>query len=263
MHNEQQIDHLMTALLKGDWAALIETAVDDQITDLLSTLVLETSDEIVRQSATGALGALADIGIPGAVDALINVLERLQKSYAADIAAFYLVGCGDDLAAQALQQYLNDAHHPAHLPSVRALAEVGDPRAVEALIGIVSNSRQSTRHELVRVLGNYDDVRIVFPLLRLLHHDDERVQIAAKQGLESIVDKHAYGTLIEYLTHQDAQARRQAAIALGEIGSRRAIRPLMRLAESDTDPQVCQAIHDALVKLGAPDLPFATPGQSA
>ena len=260
MHAQQKIDHLMSALLKGDWDALIESAAHDQTTDLLRAMVYETHDEIVRQAATGALGALAEIGIPGAVQALIEVLEGLQNSYAVDIAAFYLVGCGDDFAARALQRYLEDPHHDGHLPAVRALAEVGDPRAIEPLIAIINNSRLATRHELVRVLGAYDDVRVVFPLLRLLHHDDARVQAAARQGLELIADKHAYGTLIEYLTHPDSQSRRQAAIALGEIGSPRAVRPLTRLAEGDTDPRVCQAIRDALYKLGAPYQPLAVQG---
>ncbi len=217
---------------------------------LLRVTVLSAGDEIVRQAATGALGALAEIGVPGAVDALIAVLEGLHQSYALDIAAFYLVGSGDDRAAKALSRYMRNPHHNAHFSAVRALAEVGDPRAIEPLIAIINNSRQATRHELVRVLGSYDDVRVVFPLLRLLHHEDERVRAAARQGLESMTDKHAYGTLIEYLTHPDAQARRQAAIALGEIGSQRAVRALIRLAKADPDPRVAQAFQDALVKLG-------------
>jgi len=250
MDKALKIDPMMVALLRGDWSALIESAATDETVALLQVIVLTSDDEIVRQSATGALGALAEIAVPGAVTALIAVLEGPRQSYALDIAAFYLVGCGDDRAAKALSRYLGNPHHTAHLPTVRALAEVGDPRAIEPLIVIINNSRQATRHELVRVLGSYDDVRVVFPLLRLLHHEDERVRAAARQGLESVSDKHAYGTLIEYLTHPDLQSRRQAAIALGEIGCKRAVRPLVRLVNENPDPRVSQAFHDALVKLG-------------
>lgn len=251
MNGAVHIDEMMVALLRGDWSALIESAESDETVVLLREIVLSSDDEIVRQAATGALGALAEIGTSGAVKALIAVLEGQRASYALDIAAFYLLGCGDDRAAQALRRYVGNPHHTAHLPAVRALAEVGDPRAIEPLIAIINNSRQETRHELVRVLGGFDDVRVVFPLLRLLHHEDERVRAAARQGLESVNEKHAFGTLVEYLTHPDAQTRRQAAIALGEIGCKRAIRPLSRLVYKDADPRVAQAFQDALHKLGA------------
>jgi HEAT repeat protein len=245
-----EVENLIQALRQGDWPAIIDSAVPETTIELLSAMIFESSDEIVRQAATGALGALAEIGAPGAVDALLKLLDELQGSYATDIAAFYLVGCGDSRAFARLQANLENPAGNGHAASVRALAEVGDPRAIEPLIAIINDSRIETRHELVRILGNYDDVRAVFPLLRLLHHDDARVAAAARQGLLSFAEKYAYGMLIEYLTHQDYSARRQAAIALGEIGSRRAIRPLIRVADSDTDVRVQQAIRDALQKLG-------------
>ena len=244
------VEKLIAALRRGDWGTVIETAANQSTVEVVLQIVFEATDEIVRQTATGALGALAELGVPGSVDALSSILEKLEKSYARDIAAFYLMGCGDTRAWNALQQALKNPHHNGHLSVVRALAEVGEPSAVEPLIGIINNSREETRHELVRVLGGYDDVRVIFPLLRLLHHDDERVCAAAKDGLMSFARKYAYGMLIEYLTHQDYSARRQAAIALGEIGSPRAIRPLVRVAESDEDDRVQQAIRDALQKLG-------------
>ncbi len=244
------IEQLIAALRRGDWTHVIESAAHEPTVALVKTITFETTDEIVRQTATGALGALAELGVPTAVAALSLILDTLEKSYARDIAAFYLVGCGDDRALALLHRALANPHHNGHLPAVRALAEVGDPRAIEPLIAIINSSREEPRHELVRVLGGYDDVRVIFPLLRLLHHDDERVQAAAKDGLMSFAMKHAYGMLIEYLTHQDYSARRQAAIALGEIGSPRAIRPLIRVADSDDDDRVQQAIRDALQKLG-------------
>jgi HEAT repeat protein len=246
VHNEQ----LLEALNKGDWNAMIEAAAEPETVSLLLSVVLSTRDEIVRQSATGALGSLAELMVPSAIDALLTVLTQLERSYARDIAAFYLVGCGDTRAAVALREILNDSRHAAHLPVVRALAEAGDPIAVDPLIAALNNSRLPVRHELVRVLGDYDDVRVVFPLLRLLHHEDERVAAAARHALHTFATKYAYGTLIEYLTHQDYTARRQAAIALGEIGSRRAIKPLIRLVDGETDGRVRQAIRDALHKLG-------------
>jgi hypothetical protein len=205
---------------------------------------------VVRQLVTGALGALAEVGTPGAVDALIAVLMSLKQSYARDIAAFYLVGCGDVQAEKTLRAALADMNHTAHLPVVRALAEVGDPAAIEPLVAAINYSRLSTRHELVRVLGEFDDVRAIFPLLRLLHHDDDRVQAAARQALSAFADKNAYGMLIEYLTHHDYMSRRQAAIALGEIGSPRAIKPLIRVSAVEKDERVHQAMNDALLKLG-------------
>lgn len=243
-------DELIAAAQRGDWEALIEAATDPQAVELLQDMVLDNRSEVGRQLATGALGALAEAGISGAVDALIGVLTMSKKSYARDIAAFYLVGCGDTRAEKTLQAALADMNHTAHLPVVRALAEVGDPRAIEPLAAAINYSRLATRHELVRVLGEFDDVRVVFPLLRLLHHDDERVQAAARQALSTVADKNAYGMLIEYLTHQDYMSRRQAAIALGEIGSPRAIKPLIRVAEAEKDDRVRQAMDDALLKLG-------------
>ncbi len=250
MNNEHNIEQLLKALLQGDWGALIDAGSHPETVHLLRSVVLDTKDEIVRQSATGALGALADLGVPGAVDALLAILAYLEKSYARDIAAFYLIGCGDTRAEALMQVILHDPHHNGHLAVVRALAEVGDPRAIDALIAAVNNSRVPTRHELVRVLGEYDDVRVVFPLLRLLHHEDERVIAAARHALSTFAEKYAYGMLIEYLAHQDYSSRRQAAIALGEIGSKRAVKPLLRMVHGEADERVQQAIGDALRKLG-------------
>lgn len=244
------IEALLSAMKRGDWTAIIDSAAQPETVVLLGSIVLETDDEIVRQSATGTLGALAEIGVPNAVDTLLNILTTLKESHAGDIAAFYLLGCGDARAEKALKQILNDPHHNGHLSVVRALAEVGYPDAIDPLIAILNNSRQPARHELVRLLGEYDDVRVVFPLLRLLYHEDERVQLAARHALMTFAEKYAYGMLIEYLTHRDYTARRQAAIALGEIGSKRAIRPLIRVADGENDERVQQAIHDALHKLG-------------
>jgi HEAT repeat protein len=245
------IEPLLSAMKQGDWAAVIEASAQPETVDLLCSVVLESDDEIVRQSATGTLGALAEFGVVGAVDALLHILTAgLQKSHAGDIAAFYLVGCGDSRAEEILQRILIDPHHVGHLSVVRALAEVGHHDAVDPLIAILNNSRMAVRHELVRLLGDYDDVRVVFPLLRLLYHDDERVQMAARHALMTFAEKYAYGMLIEYLTHRDYTARRQAAIALGEIGSKRAIKPLIRVADCENDVRVQQAIHDALHKLG-------------
>lgn len=243
-------DVLLAALRLGDWAAVIESASDAGTVDLLRGIVLDARDEIVRQSATGALGALAELGVTGAVRALTDILSQLKQSHAGDIAAFYLVGCGDTQAVDHLKKILNDPHHIGHVSTVRALAEVADPCAIDPLIAILNNSRHAARHELVRLLGDYDDVRVVFPLLRLLHHDEERVRLAARHALGTFVDKYTYGTLIEYLTHRDYTARRQAAIALGEIGSKRAIRPLIRMANAEVNILVRQAIFDALRKLG-------------
>jgi HEAT repeat protein len=243
-------DELILAVQRGDWATLIEAAENPETVALLQGVVLGSRDEVIRQLVTGALGALAEVGTPGAVDALITVVTTLKKSSARDIAAFYLVGCGDSQAARTLRAALGDMNHAAHLPVVRALAEVGDPAAIEPLVAAINYSRLATRHELVRVLGEFDDVRVVFPLLRLLHHDDERVQAAAHQALSTFAEKNAYGMLIEYLTHQDYMSRRQAAIALGEIGSPRAIKPLIRVAEVEKDERVHQAMNDALLKLG-------------
>ena len=244
------IEPLLSAMKQGDWAAVIEASAQPETVDLLCGVVLESDDEIVRQSATGTLGALTEFGVVGAVNALLNILTNLKKSHAGDIAAFYLVGCGDSRAQEILQRILIDPHHNGHLSVVRALAEVGHPDAVDPLIAIVNNSRMAVRHELVRLLGDYDDVRVAFPLLRLLYHEDDRVQMAARHALMTFAEKYAYGMLIEYLTHRDFTARRQAAIALGEIGSKRAIKPLIRVADGEDDVRVQQAIHDALHKLG-------------
>lgn len=244
------IEALLSAMKRGDWTAIIDAAAQPETVNLLACIVLETDDEIVRQSATGTLGALAEFGVADAIDALLNILAALKQSHAGDIAAFYLVGCGDSRADKALKQILTDPHHTGHLSVVRALAEVGYPDAVDPLIAILNNSRLPVRHELVRLLGDYDDVRVVFPLLRLLYHEDERVQVAARHALLTFGEKYAYGMLIEHLTHRDYTARRQAAIALGEIGSKRAIKPLIRVADGENDERVQQAIYDALHKLG-------------
>jgi HEAT repeat protein len=59
----------------------------------------------------------------------------------------------------------------------------------------------------------------------------------------------AVESVLTFLGDKDAQLRRRAATALGDLGDGRAREPLTQLASTDPDPEVRKAAEEALPKL--------------
>lgn len=80
--------------------------------------------------------------------------------------------------------------------------------------------------------------------------DDDIVQRVVDLGEAG--SSSAVPELVEALAHTNGNVRRLAASALGKIGDRRAVAPLLKLLEHESQPQVRQYAVKALGKIGDP-----------
>ena len=123
-------------------------------------------------------------------------------------------------------------------PHVRrqAAAKLGaskEVRAIKPLIVALKDQDQRVRATAANVLGEIGDVRAVEPLVAALQDNNFAVQGAAMKALKQI-GPAAVGGLVEILHDPDAGMRQAAAGALGRIGHRQAVGPLIKtLADSE------------------------------
>jgi N,N-dimethylformamidase len=83
-----------------------------------------------------------------------------------------------------------------------------------------------------------------------LRDEGSDVRMAAIHSTALWRDSGAVKPLIEILASDDARLRRLAAMALGRIGDRRAVRPLLAAGLAKTDPFLQHAITYALYEIG-------------
>ncbi|MBI3948487.1 MAG: hypothetical protein HY321_21415 [Armatimonadetes bacterium] len=159
---------------------------------------------------------------------------------------------------------------------VRAAAEQlvrsADARAIEALQAEVARAcrqgetpflrlRRRRLESICRALGGSGSRKAVGPLVNALGDWDARVRLAAARALARMpaIASGAVGPLIGALQDSDARVCELAALALGGIGDRRALGPLIRvLGDRPADAgdavagRLDHAAGDALAALGAP-----------
>jgi len=104
---------------------------------------------------------------------------------------------------------------------------------VPALAELLKAENPRLRREAIRLLAHLKDKRAVMPLRHALKSDDANIRLTALRSLTSLNDIDG---LIETLSHNDVQMRREAVIALKRLGDERAVEPLCdKLKDSDKE----------------------------
>jgi len=135
--------------------------------------------------------------------------------------------------------------------ATRALAELGDKRAVDPLIDVLEHDADLyVRRDAAEALGKLGDARAIAPLCRALGDRDYPVVAPAAAKALASFGGAAFEPVLAQFRSGDKPHRYGAAIALGEIGDKRAIAPLLEYKTSDF--QESQAISEALAKLRDP-----------
>lgn len=179
---------------------------------------LDDRSEIVRATAAGQLGQL---GSADAVGALVDRLSRDKRPFVRKTAAYALGEIGDNSASEALVARLSkEKDKEARAALATALGAIGGDRAAAALAGLLREKDPFLRREAARGLGAIRSVAAVSALLDRLASDGE------------------------------AEVRRAAAHALGDIGEARA-RPALEAALHDPDAYVSEEAWQALGRMGA------------
>lgn len=147
--------------------------------------------------------------------------------------------------------------------AANALRLLGDSLAVESLIDALKDHSYRVRRAAAKALGEIGDARAVSALLSILRHHDFDTREGAAIALGNLRAQDAVSHLCALLESDDSHmVRRAAATALGLIGDKRAVEPLLRHLERRnryyTDArrgianQEFQAAARALGKIGDP-----------
>lgn len=178
---------------------------------------LSDPDPRVREAAAEVLAVLRH---PAAVPGLGRALEDSEASVRA-AAALALGSSRSPDASSFLLGHLDDNDPEVRHAVLSALEQLGDPRAVVPLIGRIQEQRATLRRQAAAALGSLGDVR-------------------------------AASALIVALADGDAGVRAAAAKSLGELRADDAVWSLKALLETEADPNVQDAVLEALGAVGSP-----------
>ena len=211
-------------------ASLLHALRELRLPDSLGAALLgaDNADERVRLAAVGLLGWLKD-------PAALPVLERL--------AASDPVVSVRRAAAGAL-----------------GLAQGRESAVLPALLSALRDDAWQVREEAAATLGKLRLPDSVEPLIEALSDGYWQVRLIAARALGRLKDRRATEALIrDALTQDKVNLRKEAAIALGEIGDVRALSAL-QVAADDADPEVRKMARLAIAHLVASAHQSKTPG---
>jgi HEAT repeat protein len=217
-------------------------------------------------TAQAASDALVKIGRP-AVSPLRLALED-QNFILRRRAAETLGRLGPEAASAAsvLVETLFDPQPDVHAAAEDALLKIGDA-AFPALVHGLSLKGSSERQMIIDLLPRFG-ARANTPLIHVLRKDpDPYVKARAASALAGLrpVDTGAVSALIDALKNNDESVRRNAVLALGDLGSeaRAAIPALTVLSQNDPDSLVqvraTQAVATIQAALNPPAVSTTTP----
>jgi HEAT repeat protein len=192
---------------------------------------LEDRRAFVRSTAKRALGKIGD---SRAIQPLLNAAEREGNSFAIKSTADALVQIGSS-SIEILVQALDDQHAFVRLSAAEALWRLGDPRGIETLLDVAANSQSAASMTIVADalvrLGTSTD-----RLIRALQEGPVCMRATAAEALGKLGDRSALAPLVAVVESACDDVLRIAAVkALGKLGDRRGLAPLVTIRESASD----------------------------
>ena len=204
---------------------------------------LRDEDSVVWRRAAEVLGELSD---EQAVGPLICVLED-EASIVRRRAAEVLGKIGHERAIEPLINAFRDDDPVVRRRAAKALGQIGAERAVGPLIAALADKDPSIRRGAIEALGTILEV----PQLVDLASEAKSVRQSGARALGQLGDKRAVEPLIATLRDRDPSVRLRAAEALGQLGDKRAVEALIVATIRNRDPSVRRRAADALGKLKA------------
>lgn len=224
--------------------------------DVLDALVKALRDDRDADVCRGAAIALGKLGKP-ALKPLVEMLgdKNADLRYNATIALREMGGDAEP-AVKPLILALRDKDEDVRASAAVALGAVGEP-AVGVLIESLGEKDAGIRRGAAIGLGQVGPKakKAVPALIKAAQDDDAGARGEAIRALGMIGDKDAVKPLMSQLSAKDADTRRLAAGALGEIGveSGPAAETLVRLLE-DEERSVRETATVALLRIGKPSV---------
>jgi len=147
-----------------------------------------------------------------------------------------------------LIEILADEDELVRIQASESLKEIGEP-AVCPLIEALEHDNKNIRRYSAKVLGEIGDERAIEPLILNLRDDNKWVR-RETSGALSKMGEPATTPLIQLLEDPDWKVRGAAAWALGRIGSKEAVDPLVKALLEDENGFVRSGAANALGNIG-------------
>jgi len=213
---------------------------------------------------------------------LINQLEKADKKSEKIEAISDLSSHKGDEVFNGLLKALDDKSPGVRATTVNALGALGDKRAIEPLLKILKEDAQEVRYVACGALGKLKAEEALPDLIDILSKDDsEMVRAAAAKALAAIGDMKAMNPLCEaafsekeigarvsiimalsafpesdslktldrLLSDDEERIRRNAAVALGNLGDKRAIVILKEALKKEAKESVTRELNKSIEKL--------------
>jgi HEAT repeat protein len=200
-------------------------------------------------------------------EALIAVVKTSQNAAVLKHAILFLGGHKEIKAAVALIRCLSSKYESVSDYSVMALCQIGQPAVVhliEALLLSLQDGDQTLADKIIKVLGQIgQSAKAATPaLLKILgttgDKDDPACNLreSVLTALSLIKDPDAVEPLIKFIKYDTSHGDDDYAFlnwiifALGDIGDKRATKPLIRLMLRNVESRVRGTAAAALGKIG-------------
>ncbi|MDF3052820.1 MAG: lyase domain protein repeat-containing protein [Geminicoccaceae bacterium] len=242
---------LVEELATRDRALLSPTI--HQMSTLYDLDALEAVLEEQARTATGQPGWLLEVYDQlGLVDKYIEKLRTARKWRDRAFAAELLGRVGNAKAVPALLETVKATQtEDADVREIalRALARIGDPQAVETLVTALASAEPWLAPRIADILARHGDV-VVDPLIELLNTSrNHPARSWAANVLGEVRAQRAFPALVRGLDDPNDEVRAKSAAALGRLGDRRAVPPLLDHLLTDPAAFVRVRIASALSQL--------------
>jgi HEAT repeat protein len=237
--------------------ALLEPTIH-QMKTLYDLDALEAVLEEHARVATGRPGWLVEVYDQlGLVDKYIEKLRTARKWRERAFAAELLGRVGSAKAVPALLetvQATKTEDADVREIALRALARIADPGAVEPLVRALATAEAWLAPRIADILARHGEV-VAEPLIRLLEQSDRHLARAwAANVLGEVRAQDVLPALVRGLADPDDEVRAKSATALGRLGDRRAVGPLLDHLLSDPAPFVRTRIACTLGQFRDPEV---------
>jgi HEAT repeat protein len=258
----KDLDHRQASTRREAVFALgkLGASASRQMPQLLK-LLREDPESAVREAAANAIGEIArgydpDLKIDDVVAVLRDTLARDTTALVRRSAAVALGNLGAKSAGGALERALKDPSPEVRQNAAWALGKLGAANVFALRIALRDQDYLVLRDAASALAGFGRQGHSALPELLALcqhkHAEVRRAALGAVVGMVTIKDKEAYEPLRRALGDPEIEARRNAALALGNIGGEegKAAVPVLLEALETGEPGLRRQAAAALGNIG-------------